>query len=70
MKEGGGGGSKEKKSKQTKQKQIVAYFFSFFIVALHVYYCTAVKKQLVLAKILMNRYQITGNIYIHIGMNE
>ena len=68
MKEGGK--QAKKKSKQTKQKQIVAYFFSFFIVALHVYNCTAVIKQLVLAKILMNRYQIEGNIYIHIGMNE
>ena len=27
-------------------------------------------KKLVLAKLLMNRYQITGIIYIHIGMNE
>ena len=27
-------------------------------------------KQLVLARLLMNRYQITGIIYKHIGMNE
>ena len=27
-------------------------------------------KQLVLSKLLLNKYKITGIIYIHLGMNE
>ena len=55
---------REREHKRTQTRK------NFILQGLYFRFSQKPVQQLVLAKLLMNRYQITGIIYIHIGMNE